>query len=97
MKKLPMLLLLIVPYGILILCSQTNMDFSTGLTVYGAILAFNAVYAFRMPRLGFNGKQLLFWNLLLKLCNIPLVFPRRTDAAPPIGRMTNRAENGSTR
>lgn len=73
MKKLPMLLLLIVPYGILILCSQMNMDFSTGLTVYGAILVFNAVYAFRMPRVGFNGKQLLFWNLLLKLCNIPLV------------------------
>ena len=68
-----MLLLLIVPYGILILCSQTNMDFSTGLIIYGAILAFNAVYAFRMPRLGFNGKQMLFWNLLLKLCNVPLV------------------------
>lgn len=73
MKKLPMLLLMLVPYSILILCSQTNMDFSTGLTIYGAIFAFNAVYAFRMPRLGFNGKQLLFWNLLMKLCNVPLV------------------------
>ena len=34
---------------------------------------FYMVYAFLLPRLGFNGKQILFWNLLLKLCNIPLI------------------------
>ena len=31
------------------------------------------VYAFWMPKLGFNGKQILFWNLLLKLCQLPLI------------------------
>ena len=31
------------------------------------------VYAFLMPKLKFNEKQLLFWNLLIKLCHIPLV------------------------
>ena len=31
------------------------------------------VYAFLLPRLGFRVKQILFWNLLLKLCHIPLI------------------------
>ncbi len=30
------------------------------------------VYAFLLPRLGFDGRRILFWNLLLKLCNIPV-------------------------
>lgn len=73
MKKLPMILLLIAPYAIYFLCDRTNMDFAIGLYIYAAILIFNMVYAFLMPKLNFNGKQLLFWNLLIKLCNIPLV------------------------
>lgn len=27
---------------------------------------------FFLPRLGYNGKQILFWDRLLKLCNIPV-------------------------
>ena len=73
MKKVPMILLLIAPYAILFLCDQTGLDFSIGLWIYGALLAFNMAYAFLLPRLGFSGKQILFWNLLLKLCNIPLI------------------------
>ena len=68
-----MILLLIAPYAIVFLCDQTGLDFSIGLWIYGALLAFNMVYAFLLPRLGFNGRQILFWNLLLKLWNIPLV------------------------
>lgn len=73
MKKVPMILLLIAPYAILFLCDQTGLDFSIGLWIYSALLAFNMVYAFLLPRLGFKAKQLLFWNLLLKLCHIPLI------------------------
>ena len=73
MKKLPMLLLLIAPCVILLLCDQFNMDFTIGLCIYGILFLFNMIYAFLLPRLGFTGKQLLFWNLLLKLCNIPLI------------------------
>ena len=73
MKKVPMILLLIVPYATLIICYQANLDITIGLCVYGALLLFNMVYAFLLPGLGFNGKQLLFWNLLLKLCHIPLI------------------------
>jgi len=73
MKKVPMILLLIAPYAILFLCDQTGLDFSIGLWIYGALLAFNMVYAFLLPRLGLSGKQILFWNLLLKLCHIPLI------------------------
>lgn len=73
MKIVPMIALLIVPYATLIICYQTNLDITIGLCVYGALLLFNMVYAFLLPRLGFNGKQILFWNLLLKLCHIPLI------------------------
>ncbi|MBE6887693.1 MAG: hypothetical protein E7484_04635 [Ruminococcaceae bacterium] len=73
MKKLPMILLLIAPYAIYFLCDRANMDFAIGLCIYGFILIFNMIYAFFMPKLAFNGKQLLFWNLLIKLCHIPLV------------------------
>lgn len=73
MKKIPMILLLIAPYAILIICDQAYLDLTIGVYIYGILLLFNLVYAFLMPRLGFNGKQILLWNLLLKLCNIPLV------------------------
>ena len=73
MKKIPMIALLIVPYATLIICYQADLDITVGACVYGALLLFNMVYAFLLPRLGFNGKQILFWNLLLKLWNIPLV------------------------
>ena len=32
----------------------------------------NMVYAFFLPRLGTTPRQLLFWNMVLKLCNIPV-------------------------
>jgi hypothetical protein len=31
------------------------------------------VYAFLLPRLGFKVKQISFWNLLLKLSQVPLI------------------------
>ena len=73
MKKIPMILLLIVPYAVLIICYQLNLDMTVGVGLYGALILFNMIYAFRMPGLGFDGKQILRWNLLLKLGNIPLV------------------------
>ena len=68
-----MILLLIAPYAIYFLCDILYMDLAIGLCIYGAILIFNMVYTFLMPKLEFSGKQLLFWNLLIKLCHIPLV------------------------
>lgn len=68
-----MLLQLIVPYVILI-CGFAAMDITVGITYfYGLILIFNMAYAFLLPKLGFDGRGILFWNLLLKLCNIPVV------------------------
>ena len=50
MKKAPMIALLIVPYATLILCYQANLDITIGLCVYGALLFFNMVYAFLLPK-----------------------------------------------
>lgn len=80
LKKIPMILLLIVPYAVLIVCYRLNLDMMIGIGLYGALLLFNMIYAFWMPKLGFNGKQILFWNLLLKLCNIPLINLIRVSA-----------------
>lgn len=73
MKKIPMILLLIAPGAAVAICYLFNLDLMPGLFICGAILVFNMVYAFWMPKLGFNGKQILFWNLLLKLCQLPLI------------------------
>ena len=73
MKKLPMILQLIAPGATIAICYLFDLDLMPGLAICGAILAFNTVYAFWLPKLGFNGKQILFWNLLLKLCHIPLI------------------------
>ena len=73
MKRIPMILLLIAPGTTVAVCYLFDLDLMPGLVICGAILILNMVYAFLLPRLGFNGKQILFWNLLLKLWNIPLV------------------------
>lgn len=68
-----MIALLVAPYAILAVCYLLTLDIVIGVCVYGALLIFNMFYAFQLPKLGFNGKQILFWNMLLKLCSIPLI------------------------
>lgn len=72
-EKIPMILLLIAPGTTISICYLLDLDLIPGLVICGAILAFNMAYAFCLPKLGFSGKQILFWNLLLKLCQVPLV------------------------
>ena len=62
MKRIPMIFLLMAPGITLAICYLADLDLRPGLFVCGAILIFNMVYAFRLPRFGFNGKQILFWN-----------------------------------
>ena len=76
-KRIPMLLLLIAPYGFLGSCLLQTTEDTGGsllpvLALFGVVLLCNMVYAFLLPRLGFDGRRILFWNLLLKLCNIPV-------------------------
>ena len=73
MKRIPMILLLLAPGATLAICYLADLDLTPGLFVCGAILILNMVYAFLLPRLGFNGQQIMFWNLLLKLCQVPLI------------------------
>ena len=67
MKKIPMILLVIAPYTLV-----AFMFYSVRLIVYIAILLLNMGYAFLLPWMGFGGKEILFWNMLLKLCHIPV-------------------------
>lgn len=71
MKKIPMFLLLIAPYA-LIVSIVTESISSTAFILFIIALLLNMVYAFLLPRLGFKGEEILFWNMLLKLCHIPV-------------------------
>lgn len=72
MKNIPMILLLFTPYVIMFTGSWLgNTPYLCGFIPFAVILLFNMVYAFFLPRLGYTGKEILFWNMLLKICNIP--------------------------
>ena len=75
MKKIPMLLLLAAPYVFIAVCVKKGMGGYVLLAwAFLCVLIYlpNMVYAFILPRLGYEGEQLLFWSLLLKLANIPV-------------------------
>lgn len=73
MKRLPMLVLLTAPYVLLLLyLSENGPLLPPAFAGVSAVLCFGAIYAFFLPRLGFQSKQLLFWCMVLKICNIPI-------------------------
>jgi len=73
MKKIPMILLLLAPYAIVSIYYMASLDMTIGIYLYGFLIIFNFVYAFLLPKLGFSSKQILSWNLALKLSNIPVI------------------------
>lgn len=75
MKKIPMLLLLIAPYAFGCFMSYSfgnNANIRAGIILYLAVLLLNMMYAFILPRCGFDGEQILFGGMLLKLCHVPI-------------------------
>lgn len=73
MKKLPMIIVLIAPYFLFgMYMTENSQLLSIAMIAFGIIMVFGAVYAFFLPRMGFSGKQILFWSMLLKICNIPI-------------------------
>lgn len=76
MKQLPMILHLIAPYVLLLgffwaIAADSDGPALAGLTYFLVCLLCSMVYAFVMPRLGFTGRQILLWNMVLKLNFIP--------------------------
>lgn len=75
MKKIPTILLLLVPYVFIaafLNFGLTKYVFLLWPILWVVICLPNMVYAFFLPRLGTTPRQLLFWNMVLKLCNIPV-------------------------
>ena len=67
MKRLPMLVLLTAPYVLLLLyLSENGPLLPPAFAGVSAVLCLGAIYAFFLPRLGFQSKQLLFWCMVLK-------------------------------
>ena len=80
---LPMIILLVVPYLFVIILGTmlffnglSNAVFCIALGMYGTICLFfflpNMIYAFMLPKKGYTARQMLFWDMLLKICNIPI-------------------------
>lgn len=76
MKKLPMILLLTAPYVLLLgffgsISADSDGPALAGLAYFLLCLLCGMVHAFAMPRLGFTARQILLWNMVLKLSFIP--------------------------
>lgn len=73
MKKAPIIVMLIAPYFLFGMYMSENLQLlSVGLIIFAIAMVCGAIYAFFLPRLGFSGQQILFWCMLLKICNIPI-------------------------
>lgn len=75
MKKIPMLLMIAAPYVFIGICVEKGLG-SEAFTMWKVLCVLvylpNMIYAFILPKLHCDGKQLLFWSMLLKLFNIPV-------------------------
>lgn len=80
---LPMILLLLVPYlfvaifGMMLFYEGfSNTVLGIALGIYGIICLTiflpNMPYAFILPKKGYTAKRILFWDMILKICNIPI-------------------------
>ena len=79
-RRLPVLVLLVAPYALLALLvvfwGQGKL-LAAGIA-WAAVCLFAFLpcmaCAFFLPRKGWSARQLLFWNMLLKVCNMPFFF-----------------------
>lgn len=77
LKKMPMIFMLAMPYVVLAVLDIEDPTsfkslFGASLVLFVVMSLINVAYAFILPKLGYGGKQLLFWDMVLKLCNIPV-------------------------
>lgn len=75
MKYIPIFSLMIAPYAFVVfmLCSITvNTHIQAGILLYLLVLLCSAVYALLLSQRWLDGRELLFWNVVIKLCHIPL-------------------------
>ena len=76
-EELPLALLLAAPYAMLaggiVLLSHGKPWMALALWGLIVLLVFapGMLRAFLLPRRGWTARRLLFWNMVLKLCNIP--------------------------
>lgn len=78
MKRLPMLLLVAAPYVFIALVRMCFLNDTANYipliwaALFILVMLPNMIYAFILPRFNYNGQQILFWGMLLKLLNIPV-------------------------
>lgn len=72
MKKIPILLLLIMPYAqYYFFHSNMSSAYLALFRIFPIIFLFNLIYPFFLPRMGYSITQMFFWNMLIKLFHLP--------------------------
>ena len=75
MKKIPMVTLLVLSYllvGLAVVYGITDTVLDIWLVFFLLVELPNMIYAFLLPRWGGREADLLFWNMVLKLCQLPI-------------------------
>lgn len=74
-KSIPMFLLMAAPYLIIYVVSPDNSTLPLGdvwVLLLFAVVFFNMFYPFILRKMGYTAKQLLFWDMLIKISHIPM-------------------------
>lgn len=74
-KRILMIALLVMPYilvGSVYITKSADHVPVAWLMMCLFVFLPNMLYAFLLPRMGYTERQLFFWNMLLKICNIPI-------------------------
>lgn len=75
-KRIPMLLMLVLPYGYIFIEARSEGMWRwagwTCLALTVAAFVFNMAYAFVLAARGESSTALLLWDMILKLCTIPI-------------------------
>ncbi len=73
MKNIPMIVLLLMPWFVAVSSGTLYDTFGfVPFVIEGIVVLGCMIYAFFLPRLGYNGQQIMLWNMMLKLCNVPI-------------------------
>lgn len=74
-KSIPMFLLMAAPYLIIYVASLEKTKLLSGdvwILLLFAVIFFNMFYPFLLRKMGYTAKQLLFWDMLIKIFHIPM-------------------------
>lgn len=69
LSAIPILTMMFVPYALAL--SNDNSNVWLAPIMVGIVSLLSMIYPWLLTRFGYNARQILFWNMLLKIAHIP--------------------------